>query len=237
LLACGTRPSPTSNAGRALGSVPASRRRRAAPDLATAIEQLGDRPGERLVVAEFDGEFAGAAFLKAGTYSPVNPEPVLQVHNAAVVPAFRRRGIGKALVESAVTWAEELGIGHVATATASGSREANRFMARLALGPQAVLRMAPTPRSARSWWRATPPRARSRRCSRCVAACARAVGRPALVPLLGAAAAQVIRQVHTRRSCSSVITTSYDVIAPPEVQRRRDAGHRAARSRRDGGWR
>ena len=114
-------------------------------DLATAIEQLGDRPGERLVVAEFDGEFAGAAFLKAGTYSPVNPEPVLQVHNAAVVPAFRRRGIGKALVESAVTWAEELGIGHVATATASGSREANRFMARLALGPQAVLRMAPTP--------------------------------------------------------------------------------------------
>jgi hypothetical protein len=44
-----------------------------------------------------------------------------------------------------VTWAEELGIAHVATATASGSREANRFMARLALGPQAVLRMAPTP--------------------------------------------------------------------------------------------
>jgi hypothetical protein len=49
------------------------------------------------------------------------------------------------LVEAAVTWAEELGIGHVATAAASGSREANRFMARLALGPQAVLRMAPTP--------------------------------------------------------------------------------------------
>jgi GNAT superfamily N-acetyltransferase len=114
-------------------------------DLATAIEQLGDRPGERLVVAEFDGEFAGAAFLKAATYSPVNPEPVVQVHNAAVVPAFRRRGIGKALVDSAVTWAEELGIGHVATAASSGSREANRFMARLALGPQAVLRIGPTP--------------------------------------------------------------------------------------------
>jgi GNAT superfamily N-acetyltransferase len=114
-------------------------------DLATTIERLGDRPGERLVVAEFDGVFAGAAFLKAGPYSPVNPEPVLQVHNAAVVPDFRRRGVGKALVESAVTWAEELGIGHVATAASSGSREANRFMARLALGPRAVLRMAPTP--------------------------------------------------------------------------------------------
>ncbi|HET9842399.1 MAG TPA: GNAT family N-acetyltransferase [Nocardioides sp.] len=114
-------------------------------DLATTIEQLDDRPGERLVVAEYDGVFAGAVFLRAATYSPVNPEPVLQVHNAAVVPAFRRRGIGKALVESAVTWAEELGIGHVGTAASSGSREANRFMARLALGPQAVLRIAPTP--------------------------------------------------------------------------------------------
>lgn len=114
-------------------------------DLATAIEQLGDRPGERLVVAEYDGEFAGAVFLRTATYSPVNPEPVLQAHNAAVVVQHRKRGVGRALMECAVTWAEELGIAHVATATASGSREANRFMARLALGPQAVLRMAPTP--------------------------------------------------------------------------------------------
>ena len=113
-------------------------------DLATAIEQVGDRPGERLVVAEFDGEFAGAVYLRAATYSPVNPEPVLQAHNAMVVTEYRHRGVGKALMECAVTWAEELGIGHVGTATASGSREANRFMARLALGPQAVLRMAPT---------------------------------------------------------------------------------------------
>ncbi len=114
-------------------------------DLAGAIERTQQVPGERLVVAEYDGAFAGAVYLKAATYSPVNPEPVLQVHNAAVVTDHRRRGIGKALVEAAVTWAEELGIGHVATAAASGSREANRFMARLALGPQAVLRMAPTP--------------------------------------------------------------------------------------------
>jgi GNAT superfamily N-acetyltransferase len=114
-------------------------------DLATAIEQLDDHPGERLVVAEHDGEFAGAAFLKATTYSPVNPEPVLVMHNAAVVPDYRRRGVGKALIEAAVTWAEELGIGLVGTPTTSGSREANRFMARLAMAPQTVLRMGPTP--------------------------------------------------------------------------------------------
>jgi GNAT superfamily N-acetyltransferase len=114
-------------------------------DVATAIERAGDRPGERLVIAEYDGEFAGAVFLKSAAYSPVNSDLVLQVHNLSVVPAHRRHGIGKALVECAVTWAEELGLGYVATAASSGSREANRFMARLALGPQAVLRMAPTP--------------------------------------------------------------------------------------------
>ena len=114
-------------------------------DLATSIERIGDRPGERLVVAEYDGEFAGAVFLVAAAYSPVNAEPVLQAHNPAVVPAHRRRGIGKALMDSAVTWAEELGVSYVATATSSGSREANRFMARLALAPQAVLRVSPTP--------------------------------------------------------------------------------------------
>jgi GNAT superfamily N-acetyltransferase len=113
-------------------------------DVANAIDRTVDRPGERLVIAEYDGEFAGAVFLKAAPYSPVNSELVLQVHNLAVVAGHRRHGIGKALLESAVTWAEELGIGQVATAAASGSREANRFMARLALGPQAVLRMAPT---------------------------------------------------------------------------------------------
>ena len=74
----------------------------------------------------------------------MNSELVVQVHNLCVVPDHRRHGIGKALLECGVTWAEELGIGYVATAADAGSREANRFMARLALGPQAVLRVATT---------------------------------------------------------------------------------------------
>jgi hypothetical protein len=47
-------------------------------------------------------------------------------------------------MEAAVAFAEERGIAHIATAAVSGSRDANRFMARLALGPHAVLRLAPT---------------------------------------------------------------------------------------------
>ena len=120
-------------------------------------------------------------------------------------------------MECAVTWAEELGIGHVGTATASGSREANRFMARLALGPQAVLRMAPTP-AVRSKLSARYPAGAAGHAGprRTPQPAARAVGlqplaavRPAVdVPVSRGSRAQVIRQVHTRRSCSSVITTS-----------------------------
>ena len=51
---------------------------------------------------------------------------------------------GSSATASAVSWAEELGIAHVATAAVAGSRDANRFMARIALGPYAVLRVATT---------------------------------------------------------------------------------------------
>ena len=61
-----------------------------------------------------------------------------------VFPEFRRHGVGRALMDAAVTWAEEHGAAHIATAAASASRDANRFMARLALAPMATLRLAPT---------------------------------------------------------------------------------------------
>ena len=68
----------------------------------------------------------------------------MQAISPHVFPQFRRRGIGQALMECAVAFAEEIGIGHITTAASSGSRDANRFMARLALGPHATQRVAPT---------------------------------------------------------------------------------------------
>jgi GNAT superfamily N-acetyltransferase len=68
----------------------------------------------------------------------------VQVMSPHVFPEYRRHGVGRALMDAAVSWAEERGAAHVATAAASGSRDANRFMARLALGPLATLRLAPT---------------------------------------------------------------------------------------------
>ncbi|MGY2703931.1 MULTISPECIES: GNAT family N-acetyltransferase [unclassified Nocardioides] len=113
-------------------------------DLDTVIARVEASEDERIVVAEYDGEFAGAVHLQATTMSPLNHEPVLRALSPHVLPRFQRHGIGSALMDAAVSWAEELGIGHVATAAVAGSRDANRFMARIALGPYAVLRIATT---------------------------------------------------------------------------------------------
>ena len=113
-------------------------------DLRSVIERVTGVADERVVVAEYDGSVAGAVHLRATTITPLNLEPVVQAISPHVFPQFRRHGVGRALMEAAVQFAEERGIGHVASAAVAGSRDANRFMARLALGPHATLRVAPT---------------------------------------------------------------------------------------------
>ena len=122
--------------------------RRVAPeeqeaDLRHVIERL-DPALERLVVAEYDGQVAGAVMLRATTATPLNLEPLVQAVSPHVLPAYRRRGVGRALMEASVAFAEEHGIGHVGSGALSVSRDANRFLARLGLGPQAVLRAGTT---------------------------------------------------------------------------------------------
>lgn len=114
-------------------------------DLERVIKEAAASPEQRLLVAEHDGRPAGAVLLRVATLSPTNLEPVVQCWTPTVVPHLRRHGVGRTLVEAAVAWAEDLGIPHVVTAASAGSRDANRFMARLALRPQAVLRVASTP--------------------------------------------------------------------------------------------
>ena len=115
-----------------------------AADMAAVLTAVATSTDQRIVVAEYDGEFAGAVHLERTTMSAINLEPVVRALSPHVLPAYRRRGVGTALMEAAVSWAEELGISHVATAAVAGSRDANRFMARIALGPYAVQRLAST---------------------------------------------------------------------------------------------
>ncbi|MDQ4054555.1 MAG: GNAT family N-acetyltransferase [Actinomycetota bacterium] len=113
-------------------------------DVELIIKASSASPEQRVVVAEYDGEVAGAVLLRVSTLTALNLEPTVQAVSPHVFPQFRRRGIGQALMDSAVSYAEEIGVGHIATAARTASRDANRFMARLALGPHATMRIAPT---------------------------------------------------------------------------------------------
>ena len=113
-------------------------------DVVTVLERAASSPDERVVLAEYDGDVAGAVHLRTTTVSALNLEPVVHALSPTVLAQHRRHGIGRMLMEAAVAFAEERGVGYVATAVAAGSRDANRFMARLALSPAATLRISPT---------------------------------------------------------------------------------------------
>ena len=114
-------------------------------DLELIIKSCQESAEQRLVVAEYDGEPAGAVLLCVSTVSPLNLEPAVRAFAPFVAPGFRRRGVGHTLMDAAVTYAEELGVGHVLTSVAHDARQSNRFMARLGLGQQGVLRVGTTP--------------------------------------------------------------------------------------------
>ncbi|MEZ0580915.1 N-acetyltransferase family protein [Nocardioides sp. MH1] len=113
-------------------------------DLELVIKGAAASPEQRFVVVELDGRIAGGVFLRLTTVSPLSLEPCVQSIQPRVFDEFRRRGVGRTLMEAAVAFAEENGVLHVSTAVPATSRDANRFMARLGLAPVATVRMAPT---------------------------------------------------------------------------------------------
>lgn len=113
-------------------------------DLELLIKAAAASPEQRFVVVEHDGQLAGAVFLRLTTVSPINLEPCVQSVHPRVFDRHRRRGVGRTLMEAAVTFAEENGVLHLSTAVPAAARDANRFMARLALAPAVTYRIALT---------------------------------------------------------------------------------------------
>ncbi|QLQ10476.1 MAG: GNAT family N-acetyltransferase [Nocardioidaceae bacterium] len=58
-------------------------------------------------------------------------------------PGSVRLGAGRALVDAAVTWAEECGAATVMALAGAGDRDANRYFARLGFAAVATVRAAP----------------------------------------------------------------------------------------------
>ena len=82
-------------------------------DLEIIVKEAAESPERRLLIAEYDGEPAGAVLLRVTPMTPLNLEPTVQALAPHVTPSFRGKGIGSALMEAAVLWAEDLGIGHI----------------------------------------------------------------------------------------------------------------------------
>jgi ribosomal protein S18 acetylase RimI-like enzyme len=100
--------------------------------------------------ADRGGAIVGMLAARRDDIGAIDLTGVLHVTHLMVDPRHRRRGVGRALLTSAVESAERLGVEHVVATTASDSRESNRYLARLGFAPLVVQRIAQTSRLRRS---------------------------------------------------------------------------------------
>ncbi len=105
-----------------------------------AVRKIAADPHQRLVVAVTDDEPVGVAHLRLAPVSPIHGEDAVHVGYLHVLCRFRRRGLGKQLMEAAADWADASGSHHLVASVAATSRESNRFLARLGLAQVAVVR-------------------------------------------------------------------------------------------------
>lgn len=110
-----------------------------------AVERHSDHVDTRILVGEVESVVAGAAYLRVGLSSPLDAEPVLHVSHLKVSDGVSTPLLGEALLEGAVSWAEERGIGTVLAGSTTADRETSRLLARLGLGQVGVLRATAVP--------------------------------------------------------------------------------------------
>ncbi|MDT4972103.1 MAG: hypothetical protein QOG22_2246 [Pseudonocardiales bacterium] len=122
------------------------------PLVDTTAEHLGERfaeiigEGNRTLLAAVDdaGGIVGLLVARQGEVGAIDLTPVLHVSHLMVAPKQRRRGVGRMLLTAVVHLADERGVDHVLATAGSGSREANRYLARLGFAPLVVHRIAAT---------------------------------------------------------------------------------------------
>jgi GNAT superfamily N-acetyltransferase len=114
-------------------------------EAANAVARVAADPDERLLVGLLEDQIVGAAHLIRAAISPIHADSAIHVTHLHVLGSHRRHGVGKALIEAAVSWGEEKDTSHLIAAASVHSRDANRFMARLGLTQIAILRGASIP--------------------------------------------------------------------------------------------
>ena len=127
----------------------AGARPRGAPAAARALlearylEALADPARHLVVVVNEAEEPLGMALLTVASANALLDLPAVHMSHAVVSDRHKRRGAGKALVAAAAAHAELHGLEQIVVSVHPGSRDANRFFARLGFAPLAVRRVAP----------------------------------------------------------------------------------------------
>lgn len=109
-----------------------------------ALAQIAADPDERLLVGILDDQVVAALHLRRAPLSPLHTETAVHTSYLLVLPEHRRHGYARALLDTALSWAEEKDVTHITAITNSTSRDTNRFLARLGLGTAATIRIAST---------------------------------------------------------------------------------------------
>ncbi len=107
------------------------------------LEALADPERHLVVVVDEAEEPLGMALLTLASANALVDVPAVHMSHAVVADRHKRRGAGKALVCAAAGFAEARGIEQIVVSVHPGSRDANRFFARLGFAPLAVRRIAP----------------------------------------------------------------------------------------------
>lgn len=109
-----------------------------------ALAQIAADADERMLVGLLDDQVVAAVHLRRAPLSPLHTETAIHTSYLLVLPEHRRHGYARALLDAALTWAEEKDVSHITAITTSNSRDTNRFLARLGLGTAATIRIAST---------------------------------------------------------------------------------------------
>ena len=97
------------------------------------------------VLAAWDGEKAvGIALVSIADVGTWVEAPSLQISGLHVLKSSRHRGVAKALLNSALSYADIWGCNNIMALVPPQEREANRFFARLGFAPIATRRICDT---------------------------------------------------------------------------------------------